>query len=218
MSDVVWLSNMHRNPSATYGYRPVGFPDVPRPPRDNEIGVAFSSVTKRQTEHLPIEDHEFPRQLYAVRRWAHHKRRKRNIFSAGGALVVSSTSANILRDHDMGSSRLVPVELLHPDQKTKLDGDWHYLVLGDGKPCFEGDSSKGVTPLGDPVELFMVRGNDHVNDGDLVFSEMVLTGPDIWFDPVIIDAPILSDRLATALNAAKVAKDWDLLRCNVISD
>ncbi len=218
MSDVVWLSNMHRNPSTTYGYRPVGFPDVPRPPRDNEIGIAFDALIERQESHLPIEDHALPKQLYAVKRWAGHKRPKRDILSAGGLLVVSSASADVLRAHNMGASRLVPVNLLHPDQKTELAGDWFYLVLGDGKPCFKGELSRGVRPLGRKKEVFMVRNADHVSDGDLVFSKTVLAGPDIWFDPAIFFAPILSDRLATALKAAKVAKDWDLLRCRVISD
>ena len=218
MSSVVWLSNMHRNPNAERGYRPVGIPDVPRPPRDNEIGIAFDALIERQEKHLPIEDHALPKQLYAVKRWADHKRPKRDILSAGGLLVVSSISADVLRAHNMGASRLVPVDLLHPDQKTKLGGDWFYLVLGNEKPGFKGDISKGVTPLGATAEPFMLKNKDHVSDGDLVFSPSVLSGPDIWFDPAILDAPILSDRLARALKAAKVAKDWDLLRCNVISD
>lgn len=218
MSDVVWLSNVYRSSSAERGYRPVGYPDVVDPPLDNEVGVAFRSVTKRQKKHLHIDDHEFPKQLYALERWADHKRPKRHILSAGGALVVSSTSADRLRDHDMGASRLVPVDLLHPDQKTKLEGDWFYLVLGDGKPCFQWDQSEGLIPLGENNDLFMINNKDHVSDGDLVFSREVLTTPDIWFDPAIIEAPIISDRLALALKAAKVAKHWDLLRCKVISD
>lgn len=216
MSDAVWLSNVHRNPNGERGYRPVGYPDVVNPPRDNEIRIAFSAVIERQEKHLPIENHELPRQLYVVKRWAHHKLPKRHIFSAGGLLVVSSTSAEVLRAHEMGASRLVPVDLLQPDQKTKLDHDWFYLVLGDGKPCFEGKVSKGVIPLGADDDLFMVNNNDHVKDGDLVFSKNVLVGPDIWFDPAILFAPILSDRLAKALKSAKVAKHWDLLRCKVI--
>ncbi|MEW2919535.1 hypothetical protein AB1A64_20880 [Ruegeria sp. ANG10] len=216
MSDVVWLCNMHRNPMAERGYRPVGFPDVTRPPRDHSVGLAFNSVIERQTHHLPIEDHEFPKQLYAVKRWADHKRPKRHIMSAGGALVVSSTSAKVLRDHDMGASRLVPVDLLHPDQKTKLDDDWFYLFLGSGKPCFKAEKSEGISPLGNPAQLFMIRGSDHVSHGDLVFSDDVLAGPDIWFDPAITDAPIISDRLAQALKAEKAAKHWDLLKCSVI--
>ncbi|MEW2919538.1 hypothetical protein AB1A64_20895 [Ruegeria sp. ANG10] len=216
MTDVVWLSNVYRNSSAERGYRPVGYPDVVNPPLDNEIGIAFRSVMARQKKHLTIEDHEFPKQLYAVKRWADHKRPIRHIMSAGGALVVSSTSAKVLRDHDMGASRLVPVDLLHPDQKTKLDDDWFYLVLGSGKPCFKADISEGVIPLGNPAQLFMIQNSDHVSHEDLVFSEEVLTGPDIWFDPAILGAPILSDRLAKALKAAKAAKHWDLLKCRVI--
>ncbi|WP_282120790.1 hypothetical protein [Ruegeria atlantica] len=67
MTDVDWLSNIHRNASAIYVYRPVGFSDVPRPPRDDAIGVAFRALIEQQEKHLPIDDHALPKQLYAVK-------------------------------------------------------------------------------------------------------------------------------------------------------
>ncbi|WP_282120789.1 hypothetical protein [Ruegeria atlantica] len=59
-----------------------------------------------------------------------------------------------MRAHDLGASRLVPVDLLHLDQGTKLEGDWFYFLLGDGKPCFQEETSKGMKPLGRKKKYF----------------------------------------------------------------
>lgn len=214
MGDRVWLCNVHRSGDAERGYRPVGAigqtPDLPQ----NSINRAFVELFSRLTRHQPVADADFPAELYAAPPFRAHKRPKRHLFMAGGPLVVSSEAADVLRAHDLGETRLLPVTLLFPNGATRVEGDWFYLVVRDQKAALRADVSTGLHKF-DDVEVFMPEGKDLLKADNVVVSPNVLDGPDIWFDPAVYSAVFLSKRLVRALTGAKVAKHWDLVACKV---
>lgn len=215
MSAPVWLCNMHRNPSAERGYRAVGDVEYTgRAVKQNAVGLAFLDLTERLEKRAPVADEDFPPSLYSPIAFGDHAAPKRHLFKAGGPMVVSGDSAEVLRAHDLGTSRLLPVSLQFPDQTTPVEGEWFYLVVGDVRPGLRGAASTGLHKF-DGVDLFMPLGKAHLADNDVVFGPEAQGGPDIWFDPTLLDAPILSDGLMRALKAAKLVKHWDLVRCRV---
>ena len=52
----------------------------------------------------------------------------------------------------------------------------------------------------------------------MAVDETALAGPDLWIEPRVMDAFSLSDRLAPALKAAKLARDFGLFRCRVVNE
>jgi hypothetical protein len=53
-------------------------------------------------------------------------------------------------------------------------------------------------------------------DGDIAVDQTALAGSDLCIDPCLHDAFILSDCLAQALEAAKLARKFGLFRCRVV--
>ena len=207
MSDEVWLCNTQRNSMASRGIRSMDADkDGDGPSTDANIKV-FEAI--RFHRPVPAESLPTPRFIFQGDKRLDKKRH----VMASGCLIVSGESAAVLRAHDLGATRLVPVELFRIDKTTPVEGEWFYLLPGDAKPALRVEASKGLIDLGG--NGYMPHNSSHLKDDFLVFSSEVLSPPDIWFDPAIIEAPILSDRLAKALKKAKVAAHWDLVRCRV---
>ena len=207
MSDVVWLCNTRRNSTAERGLRSMDADEDGDGPSTEANVKVFEAI--RFHKQVPTDSLPTPR--FA---WMAEKEfdKKRHVIT-GGCLIVSGESAAVLRAHDLGATRLVPVELFRKDKTTPVAGEWFYLLPGDAKPALRVEASKGLIDLGG--NGYMPHNSSHLKDDYLVFSSEVLSPPDIWFDPAIIEAPILSDRLAEALKKAKLAGHWDLVRCRV---
>ena len=117
MSKHVWMANYHRNPIAERGYSPIGTDDC----GDGPENVAYVETIRAYNRLEPINVDALPPAQFALRTFADHRKPKRHVFS-NGLTFVSSEVADVLRAHDLGATRLVPVELLHPDRKTRVEG------------------------------------------------------------------------------------------------
>jgi hypothetical protein len=177
---------------------------------DNEPESVLEVVRLSKRGHF-VEPRRFPSDLKPMRYGNAHRQRALQIFSSGYAFV-SQPSADILRQFDLGNGNLVPVRLWHPDRKTQVPGEFFYLNQGNRKDAFLPDKSQAYKPY-KARDVWRLLPNPV--DDQLVFSSSALEGPDIWWDERFLYYFFISNRLAMALKAAKVARDWGLLRCPI---
>ena len=216
MSKHVWMANYRRNPIAERGYRPDA-PDAD----ENGLGPsldAYAALSGAYERLDPIDVDELPSALFALKTFAAHRRPKRHVFSVGFT-IVSSEVADVLRAHDLGATRLVPVELLHPNRKTRVEGEWFYLIIAETKSALRPEASEpGVLKsLSRDRAWFSPRRNDMLANDDIAVSPAALEGVDLWRDAALIRAPFLSPRLVKAIRAAKLTRHWDMRRCRVVT-
>lgn len=162
-----------------------------------------------------VEPKRFPADLKPMKYDNAHRQRIPQMFSSG-YLFVTQPSADILRLFDLGNGCLVPVRLWHPDRTTQVQGEFFYLNQGNRKDAFLPEMSPQAYKPYKSREVWRLPPNP-VND-QFTFSTAALGGPDMWWDERILRVFFISDRLAQALRAAKVARDWKLLRCPVVKD
>ena len=209
MSNRVWLCNVHRNSMAGRAFRPLSA----EPGRfDDPASVAFIALIQKLTRHEAVLDEDLPDALCIMAGSRDHRKSKRHMMIAGGVMVVSEESAAVLSAHDLGQTRLRPVQLLLQDKTTPLGGNWFYLVPGNPKPALRGEASTGLHHY-PGTDLYMPLNTDLIEPDGIVLDSRAKEGADLWFDPAIYFAPLLSDRLAQSLKAAKLAKHWELIPC-----
>lgn len=125
--------------------------------------------------------------------------------------------AEVLRGFDLGRTSLYPTKAFRYDRKTPLEGDYFCLNFGETKAAFLPEQSprkEGSAAFAKVQTKWTLRVVP--KDGDLAVDETALVGPDLWIDPRVRSAFFLSDRLARALQAAKLARWWGLFRCRVL--
>jgi len=121
-------------------------------------------------------------------------------------------SAGILKKFNLGEGALYPTRHWHPDRETRVQGKFYYLSQGNRKAAFLIERSPEVeTFAADRWTLPPIPSDDQ-----LVFSDSVLAGPDIWWDKSIASYFFISSRIVQALRAESLAEDWHLLRCPVV--
>ncbi|GFE65582.1 hypothetical protein [Litoreibacter roseus] len=138
-----------------------------------------------------------------------------DVFSPAGYWAVSKEVADILREFDLGQTKLYPVELFRHDGKTPIAGRHEFLNLCEKKAAFEPSlsakfSESEYAPPGTSFGLF-----GYGKDYDLTLNKTALVGPDLWLDTKLNRAVFLSNRLAKALDDAGFAKKMRLLKCHV---
>ncbi len=170
--------------------------------RRNEIGEA-----------LPPE--RFPKEFY--RDPGERVGKLPDLANTGGFWTVSAAVAGVLRSVDLGRSSLYPTKVFRYDRKTPLEGEYFCLNFGEQKQAFLPEHSPRATK--NPYDK-IDRGFRTLplvpRDGDMAVDRMALAGPDLWIDPLVRDAFFLSDSLAQALMAAKLARRFGLFRCRVV--
>ncbi len=142
-----------------------------------------------------------------------HQSRMPQIFGSG-FFFVRKKSADVLRQFDLGQGALYETRLWHPDRKTRVPGEYFYLSQGNIKDAFLLERSPMAKQY-PSKQLWKIPPNP-TND-QLYFAEAALNGPDIWWDRKIGTYFFISDRLAEALKRARVAADWQLLRCPIVT-
>jgi hypothetical protein len=103
------------------------------------------------------------------------------------------------------------------DRKTRLEGEYFCLNFGERKSALVPEQSPRAKK--NPYEKIDcgVRTLPLVpRDGDMAVVRETLAGPDLWIDPLVRDAFILSDHLVQALKAAKLARRFGLFRFRVV--
>ena len=103
MSDVVWLCNTQRNSMASRGFRSMDAgADGSSPSNKAEIET-FRAIRF----HRPVPSESLPSPQFIFQ--GDKRLDKKRHVMVGGCLIVSGESAAVLRAHDLGATRLVPV-------------------------------------------------------------------------------------------------------------
>lgn len=135
------------------------------------------------------------------------------IFSSGFTFL-SEESADVVGQFDLGDGALYPTRLWHSDRVTPMPGNFFYLNVASKKDTFLPEQSSVMKKL--------ASGKWQVarlaKDLNLVFSKEALSGPDLWFQPMLMTNFFISDPLKQALDARRLSKDWMLTRCSVVVD
>lgn len=138
-----------------------------------------------------------------------------HLFKANGFFAVSGPFADVLRDFDLGRTRLHPVELLHLNRKARFEGQYYLLTIGEVHQLFLPDQSTHWRPLKGSRTTYIASIPMVPQDDDLTLAPAALTGPALWLDNTIGATLFFSDPLVQALRAAKLTSKLPLYRCRV---
>ena len=129
-------------------------------------------------------------------------------------MVVTTEAAAVLRQFDLGGCKLHPVEVLMEDRKTPLPGSYFLLNFDSWKDVFLPEQSPEVAMMEGSTKrrmpYFMTP------DDAAALSSDALHGADLWWNPLILGAFFLSDRLVQALRQAGLDKPFSLRRCRIV--
>ena len=173
----------------------------------------LSAAMKRVDQQELVKQGELHEDLYINNTRGGHKKRQYHIMAADG-LMISDPCADVLRQFDLGEHGIYPVRLWKNDRKTPSDKVYSYLTHGNRKDTFLPEHSPEASRLHESKALWFPPPNP-VHD-QLFYSKEALEGVDMWCERKTARGIMLSDRLATALKKAKMARDWMMLRCPVI--
>ena len=187
----------------------------------DEKGLASEAelaVLAKSRSGILVEKDEFPHALYAPRLWNDHKKADRHIFSYGH-LVISEQSAEVLSQFDLGEGAFYPVDLYHPDKKTRHPGQWYHLTVAAKKDALLPDASTRISLKYKGGEGYpkMWGAPPNFKDDEITFGAPALEGPDIWTDMYYRSGYMISERLYKAMKKAKLSKHWSLRRALVVS-
>lgn len=149
----------------------------------------------------------------AVEREGRKAARIANFFMVSGFLCTTEKTAAILRQHDLGTGGLYPLELLRSDGVTPVDGSFWALNFGAKKNALAMEESRSVDG---PNWRGNCRPELWIKDDDVAVTRAALDGPDLWGDERVETGFFVSPRLGAALHKAGLAKVFHLLRCQVV--
>ncbi|WP_212470802.1 hypothetical protein [Bradyrhizobium liaoningense] len=120
---------------------------------------------------------------------------------------------------DLGNGALYPVVegLFQSDNATPMAGAYFSWIFGSAKRAF----LEAHSPTAEPLSLGM---RDRcifpfaMSDGAFAVSRDVLTGPDVWVDPLLLRSIFVSGALGDALDAASLRGALCLFKCQVIQN
>jgi len=139
--------------------------------------------------------------------------------NAGAFWTLSGAFADVLRQFNLGQTRLYPVQVFQFDRKTPVEGEYFTLAFGETKDTLLPEVSRLRRPSyssPDALEWKLIIGG--YKDGDVVLAPAALDGVDLWMESKLRSAFLLSDALVTALKAAKLTRRLSLRRCTVESE
>lgn len=139
-----------------------------------------------------------------------------DIFNGPAGPVISHAVADVLREAELGETKIYPLNVCQHDRVTPVEGEYFTLALGEQKTAFVPDRSNMVKPMGNKPDTWMKRGMKP-KDFDIVVSGIALEGPDLWVDPRLYWSLFFSARLVKALKAAKLTRRFGLSKCKVVS-
>lgn len=119
----------------------------------------------------------------------------------------------MLRQFDLGSGGLYPLELVRHDGVTPVDGFFWTLNFGEKKNALAMEESRAVDG---PYGNGNCRPELWVKDDDFAVIRAALDGADIWGDERVESGFFVSPRLGQALHKAGLAKVFHLMRCRIV--
>jgi len=203
-----WLSISHIKSELLFGFTCDLF--------QNDSATTLSRL-EAFTRGGAIEDGHLPSVMWIRPERAVHDRRKlRHLFSAAGLLTISEAFAEVLRDFDLGQTRLHPVELLHSNRSEPFPGRYYFLNIAEVRRYFSPEHSARYNRVPNPAGTYIATLLALVQDDDITLVPAAMNGPDLWIDDTLRSHFFCSDRLAQALRAAKVTRQLPLFRCRVL--
>lgn len=207
VTDKIWISYAPRASQLVRGFW--GALRHEEPP-NSEGFKAREETFKQNDSGLPLPTERFPSKLFFINPWKF----KETIqpYMHAGYQFVRADAAEILRQHDLGRGALYPCAFYEHD-KTRLVTDQVFcLNYGTAKDTVVVEKSK-VKPFdGSPYyqpPIAPLKGDE------VVVRRSALEGPDLWVDPRMDRCFFISDRLAKALQAAKMGRAFRLYPCAI---
>lgn len=141
------------------------------------------------------------------------KKKLGHLFMVNGFLCVTEKAAAVLRQFDLGSGGLYPLEMVRYDGVTPVDGFFWALNFGEKKNALAMEESRAVDG---PYVNGNCRPELWVKDDDFAVTRAALDGADIWGDERVESGFFVSPRLGQALHKAGLAKAFHLMRCRIV--
>ncbi len=204
----VWVSGAMMDSSLIKGFKT----DI------SEVDLHLTVVAQRcqqRAEPLPAE--RYPRAMYGDTPFTNIKKLP-DFCNAGAFWTVSGAFADVLRQFNLGQTRLYPVQVFQFDRKTPVEGEYFMLAFGETKDTLRPEVSRleqGSYSNPNAQEWKLILGG--YKDGDVVLAPAALDGVDLWMESKLRRAFLLSDALVTALKAVKLTRRLSLRRCRIES-
>ena len=168
---------------------------------------------RRNKDGETLTASRFPSEFF-VKRSGKSFRSFPEIFNAGGFWVVTGRTAEVLRQFDLGQTSLYPTKFFKYDRKTPFERDFFCINFGEKKDAFVPELSTAEKKPWMDTDIW--KRPVYPKDDQLVLSPAALEGVDLWMDPRLWEGLFLSDRLVSALRAAKLTRRFGLKKCRVI--
>ncbi|QJB69120.1 hypothetical protein [Parasphingorhabdus halotolerans] len=206
--EIVWASNAMINPAML---RPIRH-DLAESGEINKQKSLLAAKENPQGKALSKE--YFPDEIFVAKDANTNYENLPHLFYAYGYWVVSGEVADVMRQFDLGGCNLYPTNVFRKDRKTPIGDKWFCLNFGNVKQAYYG-GGRNPTP-NYPEPPVRHAAPTILKDNMLQIGQEALKGSDIWIDSQIRDTFFLSDRLARALKAAKVATPFGLKKCVIV--
>lgn len=144
------------------------------------------------------------------------------IFEGDGGIKVSPLLAEVFSRFDLGEGglgnrgRVFPIQIYLFDRITPVKTDHLLLMYGGYKDGLIPSESKGLIAskyASNPPTHWMLS---EIRDDDICVSAAVLSGADLWFDPMLPNIFFMSDRLVQALRTERFDSCFKFTRCRVV--
>jgi hypothetical protein len=208
MNDHVWLCNAMSSGVVTGGLET----DIWISDRANAtLGV------KANRNGQPVSQDKCPKRIWGDEHAPLFKRMP-DLFDAQDQWVLSSRVAEIMHKFDLGGGALYPISegVFQKNNKTRVEGEFFSWIFGNTKTAFLEQHSPNVRAMGGPGGREWCAMHALQKDNDVAVSSAVLTGPDVWVDPILFKSLFLSAALGDALVAQGMKVSMRLLRCRVV--
>lgn len=176
-----------------------------------EAGLREITAKIKRGEALTAD--EFPSEIFGAPDAKESDYKLPDLFYAYGFWVVTKAAADVLRQFELGGGGLHPVKMFKKDRVTPIEGEFLCINFGNRKQGLLPEHSLGLRKAAGSPQWRMPFVT---KDGDIALSSGVLTGPDIWIDPLARSSIFFSDGLGKALKKAKASKGFSLKKCRII--
>lgn len=216
-----WFATGSSNNSTSKPLNEVGqhWEDIQR--MDKETAAAWSAQSRAFSDAYrsgrPIAPRDMPRRFSLIRNRSKPSGPPPFMLWGGTYMVVSAETRALLEGLAPGPLAFHPIEALNTAATAPLWPGAKLFLLqvlacrravvieesrGIGKPndrCLDGEAQRMVFALDE--------------DDALVVAPPLAGDAELWIDDRLMGALFLSDRVAQALKAAKLARGWGLRRC-----
>ncbi len=206
MSDTVWACDFYNKSEIDSDFQA----DVAE--RDT---IEVNRTMAQNFKGAALDPSAWPASVYATKA----KPRTPKAVANMGFIAVSQSAVDVLSDFDLGACKFHEARFLAKDRETPLDIGHRFIEFGNVKNSFSIEDSPNARPVPSHRSPEMVNYRYPplvVKDGDLALSRACLDGPDLWVESFLIRMMFVSDRVASALRAAKLDKPFFLRRCRIV--